>query len=136
MTEHRHVGSTNFNLLSSRSHTIFTLVFFFFTLSQWKHSVALIYCCISVAVSYSHSNLFSWRFMLRLLFSHFLDIYGQIDKRTSTNTHTCTPPTGIHLLACRNAEMIIFINVNMSIMYMGDYLTGPQMMQLVNSILN
>jgi centromeric protein E len=24
--EHRHVGSTNFNLLSSRSHTIFTLV--------------------------------------------------------------------------------------------------------------
>ncbi|KAI5018786.1 hypothetical protein ZWY2020_043674 [Hordeum vulgare] len=23
--EHRHVGSTNFNLLSSRSHTIFTL---------------------------------------------------------------------------------------------------------------
>ena len=28
MAEHRHVGSTNFNLLSSRSHTIFTLVFF------------------------------------------------------------------------------------------------------------
>lgn len=26
LPEHRHVGSTNFNLLSSRSHTIFTLV--------------------------------------------------------------------------------------------------------------
>ena len=26
ITEHRHVGSTNFNLLSSRSHTIFSLV--------------------------------------------------------------------------------------------------------------
>lgn len=26
MAEHRHVGSNNFNLLSSRSHTIFTLV--------------------------------------------------------------------------------------------------------------
>jgi hypothetical protein len=26
LSEHRHVGSTNFNLLSSRSHTIFTLV--------------------------------------------------------------------------------------------------------------
>lgn len=26
MAEHRHVGSNNFNLFSSRSHTIFTLV--------------------------------------------------------------------------------------------------------------
>jgi len=29
MAEHRHVGSNNFNLFSSRSHTIFTLVSIF-----------------------------------------------------------------------------------------------------------
>nr|XP_023886010.1 kinesin-like protein KIN-7K, chloroplastic [Quercus suber] len=34
--EHRHVGSTNFNLLSSRSHTIFTLVFFHY-LSTYQY---------------------------------------------------------------------------------------------------
>lgn len=39
ITEHRHVGSTNFNLLSSRSHTIFTLV----RLHHFKVRIMLFY---------------------------------------------------------------------------------------------
>lgn len=41
VAEHRHVGSNNFNLVSSRSHTIFTLVSFFgiaFLWDFWNYS--------------------------------------------------------------------------------------------------
>lgn len=46
---HRHVGSNNFNLLSSRSHTIFTLVIIFIIYTD-DLSICILFWIVSISV--------------------------------------------------------------------------------------
>lgn len=72
VAEHRHVGSNNFNLVSSRSHTIFTLVSFFgilFLWDFWNYGL-LVYCIYNLNSIYCFVCYIVYLIDLKVYFSN------------------------------------------------------------------
>lgn len=71
MAEHRHVGSNNFNLFSSRSHTIFTLVRFFYLFLASLVSFLVVYHIISLYNGLPFSSIFHEGIFCDILYGSF-----------------------------------------------------------------